>query len=194
MSLSDLAALGSFVSGVAVLISLVFLYFQLRQIGVQVRQAERNQRATIAAVRASRTTEGMLSSCEPTMADAFTKASSGDPDLTITEWQQYNALARAIIVNAEDTFAQHRNNLMEENAWRTYVALFGHTSANAAFRVAWRRFGRASASPEFAAFADQVMAQTPVTKLPSAPEILATWRSDFAELTAPAATLAAASS
>jgi hypothetical protein len=39
MSLSDLAALGSFVSGLGVLVSLVFLYFQLRQIGVQVKQA-----------------------------------------------------------------------------------------------------------------------------------------------------------
>ena len=31
MTLSDLAALGSFVSGVAVLVSLAFLYFQMRQ-------------------------------------------------------------------------------------------------------------------------------------------------------------------
>lgn len=47
MSLSDLAALGSFISGLGVLVSLVFLYFQLRQIGVQVKQTEKNQRALI---------------------------------------------------------------------------------------------------------------------------------------------------
>jgi hypothetical protein len=52
MSLSDLAALGSFVSGVAVLVSLVFLYFQLRQVGAQVQQAERNQQAMIQAPKA----------------------------------------------------------------------------------------------------------------------------------------------
>lgn len=45
MSLSDLAALGSFVGGVAVLVSLIFLYFQLRQIGAQMAQADNNQRA-----------------------------------------------------------------------------------------------------------------------------------------------------
>lgn len=186
MSLSDLAALGSFVSGVAVLISLVFLYFQLRQIGEQVRQAERNQRATIAAARASRTTDAMLCLCQPAMADAFTRASSGDPNLTITEWQQCNALARAAFVNAEDTFAQHRNGLIEENAWRTFVNLFGYTSSNAAFRVAWKRVGRPAASPEFAAFADQVMANTPVTTLPPASQIMAAWRADFAEALATA--------
>lgn len=38
MTLSDLAALGSFASGVAVLVSLVFLWFQLRQMNEQGRQ------------------------------------------------------------------------------------------------------------------------------------------------------------
>jgi hypothetical protein len=44
MSLSDLASLGSFVSGVAVLVSLVFLYFQLRQMNAQVLQTEKISR------------------------------------------------------------------------------------------------------------------------------------------------------
>ena len=41
MSLSQLAEIGSFVSGVAILASLIFLYFQLRQINKQVKQAEK---------------------------------------------------------------------------------------------------------------------------------------------------------
>jgi hypothetical protein len=40
MSLSDLASLGSFVSGIAVVLSFVFL-------AMQIRQSARNQRATI---------------------------------------------------------------------------------------------------------------------------------------------------
>jgi hypothetical protein len=51
MSLSDLASLGSFVSGFAVLISLIFLYFQLRQVNRQVRQAEINQRSLVGQTR-----------------------------------------------------------------------------------------------------------------------------------------------
>ena len=43
MSLSQLAEIGSFTSGVAILASLIFLYFQLRQINQQVKQAEKNQ-------------------------------------------------------------------------------------------------------------------------------------------------------
>ena len=47
MSLSELAEIGSFISGVAVLTSLIFLYFQLRQINQQVKQAEKNQQSAI---------------------------------------------------------------------------------------------------------------------------------------------------
>jgi flagellar biosynthesis/type III secretory pathway M-ring protein FliF/YscJ len=54
MSLSDLAALGSFISGVAVLASLVFLFFQMRQMTEQVRQSERNQRALMQQGRSMR--------------------------------------------------------------------------------------------------------------------------------------------
>jgi hypothetical protein len=47
MSPSALAEIGSFISGVAILSSLIFLYFQLRQINHQVKQAEKNQRSAI---------------------------------------------------------------------------------------------------------------------------------------------------
>ena len=47
MSLSDLSALGSFVSGIAVLASLIYLI-------LQVRQAERYQKASVQQGRAAR--------------------------------------------------------------------------------------------------------------------------------------------
>ena len=51
MSLSDLASLGSFVSGLAVMISLIYL-------AVQIRQAERNQKAMIQQGRTARMVAG----------------------------------------------------------------------------------------------------------------------------------------
>jgi hypothetical protein len=60
MSLSDLASIGSFVSGFAVLVSLIFLYFQLRQIHAQVLQEEKNQQAANRAVRTSRIVEILM--------------------------------------------------------------------------------------------------------------------------------------
>ena len=71
MSLSDLASLGSLVNGVAVLVSLAFLYFQVRQVNQQIRRAEKNQRATIAQVRTNRTAEIGLRQTDPAVAMAF---------------------------------------------------------------------------------------------------------------------------
>ena len=76
MSLSQLAEIGSFVSGVAILASLIFLYFQLRQINHQVRQAEKNQKSAIRQGRASRTVRIILAGTDPSLADAFTKEHS----------------------------------------------------------------------------------------------------------------------
>ena len=71
MSLSDLAALGGFVSGLGVLVSLVFLYFQLRQLNFQARQNARHTRALIFQGGAARASSQML-----TMADTDLVAAS----------------------------------------------------------------------------------------------------------------------
>ena len=65
MSLSELAEIGSFISGAAILSSLIFLYFQLRQINRQVKQAEKNQLSAIRQGRAARTVGIALTGTEP---------------------------------------------------------------------------------------------------------------------------------
>lgn len=72
MSLSDLASLGSFISALAVLISLIFLYFQLRQLAVQVKQAEKNQQAAIQQSRNHRRIDMFMDRANnPVLAEAF---------------------------------------------------------------------------------------------------------------------------
>ena len=182
MSLSDLASIASLVSTFAVLISLVFLYFQLRQVTEQVRQAERNQRATIAQVRASRTVELMLRNSEASMADAAAKASRGEADLTETQLQQFLYLTRAVFTNAEDTFIQHRHGLLEDSAYRAFLATFGLGIANPGYRLAWRQSWRFGASKEFAEFVDKLIDGTPARMPPSSADRLAAWKSDLADL------------
>jgi hypothetical protein len=69
MSLSDLASLGSFVSGIAVLLSLVFLYFQFRQVNLQVKQTEKNQQALIRQNRATRSVDLNMRRAEGSLVD-----------------------------------------------------------------------------------------------------------------------------
>ena len=67
MSLSDLASIGSFVSDVAVVVSLIYL-------SVQVRHADRNQQAAIRQGRSTRTVDLFMLATDPSAADAIAKA------------------------------------------------------------------------------------------------------------------------
>src|SRR5215467_13953304 len=98
MALSDLASLGSFVSGLAVLASLVYLT-------LQVRQAERYQKAIAQQARATRLSDlhMRLAGVEEIVSKGF----SGDVDLSLTELRQCRRYVRATLYNIEDTFRMH---------------------------------------------------------------------------------------
>jgi hypothetical protein len=68
MSLSDLAALGSFVSGLAVLVSLVFLFFQMRQMNEQVRQNTKHMSAQMWQAASDRGVNMMMALADPEQA------------------------------------------------------------------------------------------------------------------------------
>src|SRR5450755_1342360 len=100
MSLSDLAALGSFISGLAVLASLGFLYFQMRQVAEQVRQADRNQRAAnvLQTIRFSNAFNvGLM---QPELSRIQLKLVRGDTDLTEVETMQALNLVCSYVSNA----------------------------------------------------------------------------------------------
>src|SRR5215469_1673004 len=117
MPLSDLASLGSFVSGVAVLISLVFLYFQVRQVTAQVRQAERNQQASIAHTRISRAVELQQDLADPERSEVWWQALRAPHEISEAQFRQFFALSRAFLFHIEDTFYQHEDGLLNENAF-----------------------------------------------------------------------------
>lgn len=176
MSLSDLSSLGSFVSGVAVLISLIFLYFQLRQVNTQVIQAERNQQAAIRQGRATRTVGMLLETTNASVADAVTKGWSGQPDISETQFYQFAQVCRATFVNSEDTFYQHAEGLLNETAFASFVAGMKGSFRAAGFRAQWKRT-RNNYGTEFAEFMDKMRAEVSVE--PSF-DVFALWKRDVA--------------
>jgi len=83
MSLSDLASLGSFVSGVAVVITLIFLLLQMRQ-------ANRNQRAMMQLGRATRSSEYYLRMMDPELIRLGMRAAACDGTLSAEDTQTYS--------------------------------------------------------------------------------------------------------
>jgi hypothetical protein len=170
MSLSDLASVGSFVSGVAVLTSLIYL-------ALQVRQTERNQQISIRHSRASRTVELHLALADPAVADAWLHGSWRPQDITQTELSQFNNLCRAFFFHFEDSFYQREEGLLNDNAFETVVAGARLWARSPGVRAAWR-MARPNFGGRFLDFMDGVVAGAAVEPPVDMP--LEAWKGAFA--------------
>jgi len=176
MTLSDLASIGSFISGLAVLVSLVFLYFQLRQVGTQIQQAERNQQASIRQGRATRVVAMNLAATEPSLADALAKVVAGATGMTNTQLTQYGAFCRATFLNGEDSFFQHKDGLLSDASFASYTGGMLATFSLPGFRVQWK-YQRGIFASEYVAFMDKLVVEAP--KVPLVDRV-AQWNDDIA--------------
>lgn len=154
MSLSDLASIGSLVSGIAVLISLVYL-------SVQVKQAERNQQASIRAVRATRTVDLFMGCTDANVADAVAKGMRGSEDITDTQIVQFTNYGNARFFNAEDAFYQYGEGLLNEFTLEGMTNGLKSSFSLPGMRVVYKR-QRATLGREFVEFADKLLAATSV--------------------------------
>jgi hypothetical protein len=178
MSLSDLASIGSFVSGAAVLVSLIFLYFQLRQLGQQVRQAERNQQASIRHSRITRAVDIQLARADPGLTEAWRHGARGSIEVTQTEVDQFLTLCRAQFLHLEDGFHQHEEGLLNEDAFTTVLAGVRTLASIPGVRVAWER-NRRNYGGRFVAFVDGVVASARLEP-PNRTQSVDEWRAAIA--------------
>jgi len=129
MSLSDLASIGSLVSGVAVLVSLIYLAEQVRQT---------NQQASIRHSRVTRTVDIQLAQTDPSVANAWRRGLQDPDEITEAELVQFLAVCRALFFHFEDSFYQHEEGLLNEDAFSTVLAGARALAGFPGFRVAWK--------------------------------------------------------
>ncbi len=177
MSLTDLASVGSFISGVGVLVSLIFLYFQLRQVTAQVKQAERIQQAAVQLQRTDLIADISMREAEPTLAAAIDAGRTGSETMSRTEVLQFQNYALARFAISEDTFYQHRNGLLSDDAFARFSKLFGGAFGFPGVRVIWKRV-RGAYGDEFVAFGDALCAHAKVSTADL--DVLAHWKADLA--------------
>jgi hypothetical protein len=170
MSLSDLASLGSFVSGVAVVVSFVFL-------ALQIRQANRNQRSAIQQGRANNGLELMLRLTEPHLQESMMRGRAGDPTMSAA---QIDAFVRAWIATFstwEDGFLQRRRGMSDRDSAASDAATHRVYLSYPGCRAAWRTC-RSQFTGAFRDYLDDLVRNTP----PAAPpDVAATWRAFLAE-------------
>lgn len=156
MTLSDLASIGTFISAVAVVISLVYL-------GSQIRQARIHQQAAIRSERASRLLAMNLTAQEPSIAVAISKGLAGSTDISGTQYAQFAHFCRASYLNAEETYFQHKLGLISDEAFASFVAsVQGWAGRAPGMRAGWKQF-RGVFVREFAEWMDQTIAQAQIS-------------------------------
>jgi hypothetical protein len=170
MSLSDLASLGAFVNGLAVLISLIYL-------ALQVRWTKRNQQIAIRHSRASRIVELQLALADSAVADAWLHGSGSPQQITQTEVSQFINLCRALFFHFEDSFYQREEGLLNDDAFETVVAGVRLSARSPGWRAAWK-IARPNFGGRFLAFMDGVVAGSAVE--PPVDLSLEAWRAAFA--------------
>jgi hypothetical protein len=148
MNLSDLASLGSFVSGIAVLVSLVYL-------ALQVRQATKHARAQIAQNRITRTVDANFRQTDGELSDIAGRGRMGDASLTQSEIARFMSFARAQFWNAEDNFMQHREGMLPKPMFLSFRGSMIGLMRGAGIQAAWE-LQRSVFDPDFVTFMDGV--------------------------------------
>ncbi|MGC1389027.1 MAG: hypothetical protein WA807_13535 [Steroidobacteraceae bacterium] len=154
MTLEDVFYVSQSIASVAVVGSLIYL-------GLQVRGADRSQRAIMQQGRADRTSRASLTVASPELARVWQKCLDADPDITREEVTQWLLMCRAAFLSGEDSFLQHKVGALDQAAFDSYCAGVRSYMSHVGFRVAWKlqagQFGK-----EFRAFVDAQLAATPI--------------------------------
>ena len=171
MSLSDLASIGSLVSGAAVLGSLIYL-------ALQVRQTDRNQQASIRQGRTTRAIDLLLAQLDPGIANAWPRGLEAPDEITQTELRQFLLLCRAQFHHVEDAFYQHGGRAVERRRLCDGARRHARLGPLSRPRAAWKGIRRTHTG-RFADFMDDIVAggrHAPTYHVPSVDE----WRADVA--------------
>lgn len=157
MSFSDLASLGSFVSGSAVLVSLVYL-------AIQVRQAEKNQRAVLNQGYITRVADYLRWYSESPINELRTRVIAGDTSFTAEELLRLQLALRVTLLSAQDAYLQHKTGLVDDMTLENSMRSVRNSWLNQpVYRALWLQQAPTIA-PEFAAVIETMLRETPVTK------------------------------
>lgn len=151
MSLSDLASLGNLVGGIAVLASLAYL-------ALQVRQNTKHTRALIYTNRATRVQDFNLRMCHASdiALDACLAGGRADSNMNEAQLLRFYSFCRASFFDAQDTFRQHQEGLLSQDAYDGLIAIMKTRFCEPGMRAGWA-VQRDTFSSDFRTLMDQLV-------------------------------------
>lgn len=148
MTLADLSSIGSFVSGIAVVVSLAYL-------AAQIRQNTRHSQALIQQGRAGRIADTALRLAELRAEDGVNGCFEGAPGSSAKDVARFLMAARAVFISAEDSFIQGEDGLLGPTAFESYKASLRSGMGSSGLAAAWL-LTRDMYEPRFQRFMDEI--------------------------------------
>jgi hypothetical protein len=131
MSLSDLASFAGVISGLAVLVSLIYL-------NLQTRQNAKHTQALIQQGRAAQaTTYALTWATNPALTELYLRGSTGDPGLTDLETTQFVLLTHSHFSIWEDMYYQHQAKLIDPERHAGMVESIRRQLQTPGYRASW---------------------------------------------------------
>jgi hypothetical protein len=158
MTLVDLASLGSFLSGVAVALSLVYL-------ALQMHQNAKHTRALIQQGRVGRVVDLGLAMGNPDSAAALVASAGVESTPELVRRLQIRFISAAFLTSFEDTFSQHEEGLLSEDLFGSLRASVANFLALPTFREDWSQWkaDRPDTGTRFKAFVDDIAAKSAIS-------------------------------
>ena len=174
MTLTDLASLGSFISGVAVLISLIYL-------SLQIRQNTLAHRATAHQNRSSFLKDHLHMIADPAITPIFVRGLAGDNQLTDVEVTQFLVVMRNWSIGMSDVVWAHDHGVLDDETYQASVNAIKGLFLRPGARAFWQTYKPTSTS-SFARVVEAALAATSATAEVSSSQVynVAQWRAAIA--------------
>ena len=166
MSLSDLASIGSFVSGLAVLVSLIYL-------SLQVRQNTLTHRATAHMGRYAFAREQVQMMMDPGIAALTLKSMQDIENLSEVEAYQVHWHLHSFVLGSEEMHWLHGQGFLDDKAFEMQMSVVFQLLCSPAGRASWE-IGKPTIAPPFVQYVDQKLATLPMAP---PPPFLEVWKS-----------------
>jgi hypothetical protein len=156
MSLTDLASIGTLVSGLAVLASLVYL-------SLQIRQSDKNQRALMDQGTVGRNIDILMFLSQPHIHALTTRVASGDVEFTAEELDYLQLRLRATLLANQDTYIQHQAGLVDKITFDNSLSVLRFVLSSPVYRAIWS-ISRNGYARDYATWVEQQLATIPLIK------------------------------
>jgi hypothetical protein len=167
MSLANLPAVGSFVSGIAVVFSFVFL-------ALQIRQTNRNQKSLMQQGRSTRNVDILLRMSDPFVSETIAEADSNCAALSPGKIWAFYGLAGAVFWTYEDSFLQFQTNALDAASWESDATTIKRLLGYPAYRVAWK-MARDGMSGGYREYVDSVLREVKSNRSQTLTEVWQTY-------------------